>query len=321
MRYVIYGAGAIGGVMGAWLLQSDREVALIARGAHLQALQTEGLTFISPECDINLPVAAFGSPAEAGLTAGDVIVLAMKSQDTPPALEALAELPGAAGLPIVCAQNGVENERLVLREFDQVYGMMVILPGSHLQPGVVEVSIAPRSGTLVVGCYPAGTDALTATITADFAAAGFAIRESAEVMRWKYAKLLSNLGNILDAAFKDQDTATLRDLLVAEAHACYTAAGIEPASAEEMHEVRSAFFGQQQSGTRAGSSTWQRVARGLPTLETAYLNGEVVLLGRLHGVPTPANTRMVEVSHELTRAGAAAHFDVAEVLAQLASAG
>ena len=41
---------------------------------------------------------------------------------------------------------------------------------------------------------------------------------------------------------------------------------------------------------RPGGSSWQSLARGVGTIETDYLNGEIVLLGRLHGVPTPANT-------------------------------
>ena len=55
---------------------------------------------------------------------------------------------------------------------------------------------------------------------------------------------------------------------------------------------------------RGGGSSWQSLARGTRTIETDYLNGEVVLLGRIHGVPTPANELMQRVANRLARVGA-----------------
>ena len=49
MRYVVYGAGAVGGVVGGLLSVAGREVALIARGAHLQAIRADGLTVQTPD--------------------------------------------------------------------------------------------------------------------------------------------------------------------------------------------------------------------------------------------------------------------------------
>ena len=57
--------------------------------------------------------------------------------------------------------------------------------------------------------------------------------------------------------------------------------------------------------SRAGSSTWQSLARGTGALETDYLNGEIVLQGRLHGVPTPLNERAVPARRRRPRASAA----------------
>ena len=48
MRYIIYGAGAVGGVIGARLFEHDRDVVLIARGAHLEAIRERGLTIETP---------------------------------------------------------------------------------------------------------------------------------------------------------------------------------------------------------------------------------------------------------------------------------
>ena len=52
---------------------------------------------------------------------------------------------------------------------------------------------------------------------------------------------------------------------------------------------------------RSGGSTTQSLERGAGSIETDYLNGEIVLLGRLHGVPVPANTYFVELGARMVR--------------------
>ncbi|HLK44528.1 MAG TPA: 2-dehydropantoate 2-reductase N-terminal domain-containing protein, partial [Acidimicrobiales bacterium] len=89
MRFVIFGAGAIGGVLGGRLHQHGADVVLIARGAHLDAIRAAGLRLQDPDGEVTLPVAAVGHPRDAALREGDVVVLAMKSQDTAAALDAL----------------------------------------------------------------------------------------------------------------------------------------------------------------------------------------------------------------------------------------
>src|SRR5947209_4300329 len=111
MRYIIYGAGAIGGVIGARLFRAGHDVVLIARGGHLAAVRERGLTLETPAETVTLPIDAVGHPSEITFADGDIVVLTMKTQDTAPALD---ELRAAVGenVPVICAQNGVENERL-----------------------------------------------------------------------------------------------------------------------------------------------------------------------------------------------------------------
>src|SRR4029453_16326374 len=89
MRFIIYGAGAVGGVIGGRLFQADHAVTLIARGDHLRALQDWGLTRAAPSGTATLPIPAVGDPGDAELKPGDVVVLAMKSQHTEAALDDL----------------------------------------------------------------------------------------------------------------------------------------------------------------------------------------------------------------------------------------
>src|SRR5258708_9966121 len=124
MRYAIYGAGAIGATIGARLHLAGCDVVLVARGRHLEALQGEGLTLQTRVGEQRLAIASVGSPGEIELARDDVVLLSMKSQDT---YSALRELCGRADpdVAVVCAQNGVENERLALRSFAHVYGAFV----------------------------------------------------------------------------------------------------------------------------------------------------------------------------------------------------
>jgi 2-dehydropantoate 2-reductase len=303
MRYIIYGAGAVGGVIGARLFEAGHDVALIARGPHLDAIRERGLTLQTPLGSQTFPVPAAGHPSELRFAPGDVVLLTMKTQHTEAALDDLRAFAGDS-VPVVCAQNGVENERLAARRFSRVYGMMVWLPATYLEPGLVLASAAPVNGVLDAGRYPSGTDALIEQVAAGIGASGIASKAIPDVMRWKYAKLLANLGNAIQAACDPADDARplyarVRD----EALACYRAAGIEHASDEEQAARRTAMSAMAPiaGARRGGGSTWQSLARGAGSVETDYLNGEIVLLGRLHGVPTPANAALQRIMSRLSR--------------------
>ena len=72
---------------------------------------------------------------------------------------------------------------------------------------------------------------------------------------------------------------------------------------------------------RLGGSSTQSLARGTGSIETDWLNGEIVLLGRLHGVPAPANAWFLDLSARLVREGRKpGEIPVAEVEAGLAAA-
>jgi 2-dehydropantoate 2-reductase len=322
-RYVVYGAGAIGGVVGARLAQAGHEVALIARGAHLEAIRTGGLRLITPAEDVTLQIPAADDPAQLRVGRdGDVVLLCVKGQDTVGALQAL-RAAGADDVPIVCLQNGVENERAALRRFPEVYGAVVIAPTSHLEPGVVEASGARLTGFIDVGRYPSGADGRAEMVAEALCGSRFRARAVADVMPLKYAKLLMNLGNVVGALFAE---APERDELGrrarTEGEATLAAAGIayeDPAGEQRREDMGVAPI---PGRPRGGSSTWQSLARGSasqpPTIETDYLNGEISLLGRLHGVATPINDRLCRLAGaHARRGGAPGELDAADVLAGL----
>ena len=301
MRYIIYGAGGIGGGIGARLSQHGHDVVLICRGEHLSAIQRRGLSFKAPGETLQLSISAVGHPAEISFSDQDVVLLTMKSQDTEQALRDLYQAAGDT-LPVVCAQNGVDNERMAARRFARVYGMVVWMPGTYLEPGLVLNHATPVGGILDAGCYPSGVDACIRQVTADLSQSGFSALPDPDIMRWKYTKLLANIRNALQAAcgLEVQAKEFVRALR-AETKACYRAAGIRFAPEEELQQrVREQIRLVDIEGhPRTGGSSWQSLKRGLSSIEADFLNGEIVLLGKLHGIPTPYNAVLQRVANHM----------------------
>lgn len=313
MRYVILGAGAVGATIGGRLAEAGRAVILVGRGEHAAAVKRDGLLLAMPDRTVQLPVPMV-TMDELRLAPHDVLVLAVKSQDTSHLLGQLATVPvdrEASELPVFCAQNGVANEDAVLRHFSHVYGVCVNIPATHLEPGVVEAPATPVSGILQLGSYPSGADDLASAVAGDLRRSGFLAEVRADVMAWKRAKLLSNLANALQVlcvggfewrAGNNDATGTVVSRMRAEAMACFAAAGWTVTDAGQFRSEAGAFQLTAINGRmRGGGSTWQSIERGLPSVETDYLNGEIVRLGRLYGVPTPVNTAIQTRMREITR--------------------
>lgn len=299
MRFVVYGAGAVGGVIGARLFQQGHDVTLIARGAHYEAVRDRGLRLDTPEESVTLPVPVVDRPSKVTFRPGDVVLLAMKTQDTLPALAELAAV-APPDIVVACAQNGVENERLALRRFARVYGVCVLLPSAFSEPGVVEAYLAPQTGGLDVGRYPTGADGTAESLAAAFAGATFASKARPDVMRYKYGKLLTNLGNAVEVVIgPGEQGADIGRLAREEGEACLRAAGIDAVGGVGIVSRIRPIRGRE----RGGGSSYQSLRRGTGTIETDYLNGEIVLLGREHGVPTPVNDLLRRLANRMAHEG------------------
>jgi 2-dehydropantoate 2-reductase len=297
MRIVVIGAGAIGGVVGARLFQLGVDVTLIARGAHAEALAS-GLVLEAPDETVTLPVPVLSDPAAVRWTDDTVVLLGVKGQQTEAVLTPLATL-APPDTPVVCMQNGVENERRVLRRFPNTYGMCVVCAATHLRPGVVQAHSAPVTGLMDLGRYPSGVDEVARTVAGALDAATFKSVARSDIMRWKYRKLLMNLANAIEALSGPEGRSSeLATATQREGETVLAAAGIDVATAEEDRARRGALLHKRNtdSGEWSGGSSWQSLARGTGSIEAEFLNGEIVLLGALHGVPTPLNSLLLRLA-------------------------
>lgn len=294
MRHIIYGAGGIGGVMGARLHKGGHDVLLIARGAHYEAIRDHGLRVQSAEDDVTLQIPVVDHPPKVEWRDDDVVFLGMKSQDTLDAVTTLQPL-APPDTPIVSLQNGVANERLALRFFRNVYGICVMCPTNYTAPGVVQAYSAPITGLLDIGRYPDGIDDTAREVANALQRSTYLSEPREDIMRWKYGKLLMNLGNGIDAMCGPAARGTeLFRMVRREGVDVLRAANIPFVDRDEDLARRGDHMQMRpiEGLARGGGSTWQSLERGLGAVETDYLNGEIVLIGREIGVPTPVNELM-----------------------------
>lgn len=318
---MVIGAGAVGGTIAGRLARQGQDVIAVARGDHATALQRHGLRLRTPDFDEQIPLPTVRGPHEVSLRSDDVLILATKTHQAEAALSLWADAPvedapgttAAAALPIFTALNGVASERMALRYFDRVFGVCLWLPAVHIRPGEVIARGTPNSGVLHLARYPAaratGSDQdLLARLAAHLRSAGFGAQRPADVMPWKYHKLLSNIENAFHALLgPDGGGEELIEAARCEAREVLHAAGITVTSDDEEAAVRDRTFQVGRipgiADAQLGSSSWQSLARGTGSIETDYLNGEIALIAREHGSRAPLNAAVAAYARQAARTG------------------
>lgn len=310
MRYIIYGAGGIGCTVGGHLFRQGNEVVLVGNAAHMDAVKAGGLKLVTGDESFTLNIRACKNAVElAPFRDDDVVLLCSKSQHT---LKCLAQLSGAGAprsLPIFCIQNSLVNEPLATRLFDNVYGAMIMIPAIFMTPGEVINPIIRCYGVIDLGRYPRGTDELCRRVADALTRAGFFAQVHGEVMKSKAGKCLGNLGNAFDAITDGKgDDRGFMDKTRDEATRVWDAAGIAYEEREAFAARVRPHYGERKipagyEEMEKRSSSWQSLARGTGNIEAEQLNGDVVMLGRALGIPTPHNELLWHLADEMARHG------------------
>ncbi len=310
-RYVIIGAGAVGASLAAQFELTGIPYALVGRGAQISHIRQHGLSYRRPTGTQQLKLNAFDLSDPPELAAGDILLLTVKSQDAAGALafwswrsvSGTAD-PAAAILPIVTFQNGLATEALALRTFAHVYGASIMTPARFTETGSVVCGGAPEVGVVTIGRFPRGLDETSKRIVEDLSRAGYLAETTGEITGWKSAKLLHNARNVLELFHGPADLRSeIGDALVEEARLALQAAGYRLAAPSERNIDISNWRVADNSGIHPGQqSTWQSFTRGASS-EVDFLNGEIVLLGRLHGIATPYNDAVQYIAGQLAQRG------------------
>ncbi|MDE0322229.1 MAG: 2-dehydropantoate 2-reductase [Acidimicrobiaceae bacterium] len=310
LNYIVHGAGAIGCVLGARLTQAGRSVALIARGDHLAALQSDGL-HISGYTEGHFRLPAARRAQELPVDSNTVVLLAMKTQHTFEAIEQHRELYD--GVPLFCFQNSVTNEEWLTDQGFLAYGVMVRIGARIDKPGVVTHTGARRAQ---IGCWPTGSDDLCAAVVDDLVAAEMNAAIDENVADAKWGKLVLNLTNAFSALidlpvqewFCAEETRFFMADLQEEAADVLDAAGISPVM-DDGKDLRSWIERMRRPGQRkprgdsdpvmhSYPSTWQDLHFRRPTVEVEHFNGRICELGQRFGIATPLNRILNELCHD-----------------------
>jgi 2-dehydropantoate 2-reductase len=300
MRVIIYGAGAIVCVVGGHLSLTNTEVVLIGRPGHVNAINKNGLHFITPTGIHDLQILAVTAPNQIEFQPDDVILLCVKGQNTNEALQDLRAV--IADIPVFCLQNGVRNEEIAVTFFPRVYGTMVRVGGIYITDGEVTARRDPP-GWLIMGCYPSGTDDLVEDVAKKLRIAGFLVLVTPDVMPYKWGKLMGNLANSIVAitSTRDGDFNRIFRATQQEAQELLAQADISWVSNQQLAEEwpDSAVRPRSVLRTDAQSSTWQSLKRQQGTVETDFLNGEIVRVAERLGTKAPINEALLNIMQEM----------------------
>jgi 2-dehydropantoate 2-reductase len=175
MKVVVLGAGGVGGYVGARLAAAGHDVGLVARGAHLAALRTNGLQVNSVKGDVHVDVPAADDPAALGPC--DVVLFCVKAFDTESAARRLPPVL-TEDTAVVSLQNGVDNEDQLAAAVgaEHVVGGAAFIFSTISEPGIIthtggsaRVVVGERDNrrsdrveALVAACTDAGLDAAVA---------------------------------------------------------------------------------------------------------------------------------------------------------------
>jgi 2-dehydropantoate 2-reductase len=317
MRVLVWGAGAIGGTLGAYLARAGHDVTLVDNvEEHVAAIARDGLRITGPFGEFTQQIPAYTPATLTGTW--DTIVLATKAHHTEEATHALLPHLAADGC-IVSAQNGL-NELAIARiaGAERTVGAFVNFGADYLEPGVIHYA---GRGAVVVGEI---NGRITPRVTAIRDAwADFDDRAIVTPNIWGYLWGKEAYGAMLFATALTNDSiadalelpqyrglyiALAREILaVARARGVVPEAfdGFDPgaylpdAPPGAAERSLDALVAHNRRSAKSHSGIWRDLAVRKRRTEVDAQLGIVVTLGREAGVPTPTTARLVELIHDI----------------------
>ncbi len=304
MKILIFGAGAVGSVIGGFLARLGNEVTLFGRPWHLDVVRKQGLTITGLWGSYRIKALETCTDLQALRAEGaayDLIVLTVKSFDTEKAVSELRPLMKPDTM-LLSLQNGLGNVEAILRCIPAEQLLIGrFITGVELKPG--EVNITVSADAVVIGSVPGITPKVNPVKVASvFTHSKIETRAVPDILTQLWSKVIYNCalnaicslhempyGRILD----DDDT---RKDMQSVVHECYAVAGkkgiaLNPTSPEAYLELLTS---RLIPATAAHyPSMLQDLRRGKQT-EIESLNGAIVRLGRETDIPTSVNERLTK---------------------------
>lgn len=291
MRIAVMGSGGTGGYFGGLLARAGEDVTFIARGNHLAALRTQGLTIRSRLAgDFTLPVRATDNPDEVGPV--DLVLFCVKTYDTDAAVELSRSLVGPATV-VLPLQNGIDAaerlERVLGRE--HVIGGVALITSSVTAPGTVTQT--GGAGKIILGELAGGGSARTERLQQTFERAGIPaqVHPDIQIAIWEKFVFICAFGGItaltrlpIGPILASEACRELFEGVMREVAQVARARGVAvPGDSVERALTLAASFEPWARG-----SLYHDLESGR-RLELDALNGTVVRLARESGCATPFN--------------------------------
>ncbi|HEY2848620.1 MAG TPA: 2-dehydropantoate 2-reductase [Gemmatimonadaceae bacterium] len=339
MRVLVWGAGAIGGTMGAYLARAGHDVTLVDNvSAHVAAINASGIRITGPVREFTQRLPAFTPDALSG--EWDTIMLATKAHHTEAATRALLPHLAKSGC-VISVQNGL-NELAIskLAGAERTVGSFVNFGADYLEPGVI---LHGSRAAVVVGEIDGR---ITPRVTAirdtwlDFDDRAFVTpniwgylwgKEAYGAMLFATALTNESIADALAMpAYRPLYTALAREILAVATTRNVTPEAFDgfdpaayfpdaPAGAAERSLDNLVTHNRKSAKTHSG--IWRDLAvRKRPTEVDPQL-GIVATLGQEGNVPTPLTTRLVELIHEIEKGTKPQSLATLDLLAALAPTG
>lgn len=288
LRVAVFGAGAVGAYYGKRLADGGASVTLIARGPHLDALRTDGLTIVEPEGTTTVRLDATDDPN--GIEPVDVVLFCVKSYDTDEAASRLGPLL-REGTAVISLQNGIDNEDRIAAAIgrDHVVGGAAYILAAVREPGVVAAG-GPRQ--IVIGELEPGPPSQRVEAIVDVGAgAGLRVvaADDVRVALWEKYVLLVAFSAMSAAvrlgigAIREAPAArAMLGSIMTEAWTIGRATGV-PLADDLVERQMELLLTRNDDAT---ASLYHDLVTG-HRMETEALQGAAIRLGREHGVPTP----------------------------------
>ena len=326
MRIAVIGAGAIGGVVAAYLKKAGEDVILIGRATQADVINAKGLTIKGARGTETIKVSTLTRLDKPY----DLVIFAVKTQDIEEAFSYNSEFLEQGGL-VLTTQNGVQADNILSGhvERERQLSSIVMFGATYTSLGVI---IFNFEGDWIIGRPLMPLDPATHTI-AKVLGKAFKMKTSTDIMGQKYLKLFVNFNNCIPAligksmqeTFSDIDLCRLSIMLLKEGVDIVNQANIELVSLPDFPKERILALVKMPMEQAAGiinktlttlskeplyGSILQSIMRGKRS-EIDFINGEVVHLGNHLKPPVPLNSRVVDMVHEVERTGK--YFGVEEV--------
>ncbi len=313
MKFLIYGAGAIGSVFGGYLCKAGHIVWLNGRPAHINAIKTNGLliTGIWGKRRISIPNAVRSvEEIPSGITF-DAIFISVKSYDTADAARAIKHLVGKETI-VVSLQNGLGNVEAIADSVgrEHTVGGRVIFGVEFHSPGKVEVTVYAEEVMLGLP-WQSPLAQKVKSIAQAINASGIPTKYTDEIRKYLWAKVLYNaalnpLSTLLQVSYgylaKYAETRNLMRRIIDECFAVATAEK-KPLFWEKSADYFTVLINRLIPATaRHHPSMLQDIRKGKQT-EIDAINGAIVMRGKKSGVPTPVNETLTTLIHALEKRG------------------